>query len=130
MSQPRQGEVRWAEAEDRRRPVPVVTRSDAISVLTEELPYLHALYCLSALRLAELAGLNLLGRKVQVTGDLLTARRPPDRGRDGGRPRPAHRFGWNDPNLYAADCPRPVCATLTLSSVGSDQLYSDRCRSA
>ena len=30
---PRQGEVWWAEAEDKRRPVLVVTRSDAIPVL-------------------------------------------------------------------------------------------------
>ena len=34
MSQPLQGEVWWAEAEDKRRPVLVVTRSDAIPVLT------------------------------------------------------------------------------------------------
>jgi len=33
-SQPRQGEVWWAEAEDKRRPVLVVTRSEAIPVLT------------------------------------------------------------------------------------------------
>ncbi len=33
MSVPRQGEVWWAEAEDKRRPVLVVTRSDAIGVL-------------------------------------------------------------------------------------------------
>ena len=33
MSQPLQGEVWWAEAEDKRRPVLVVTRSDAIPVL-------------------------------------------------------------------------------------------------
>ena len=33
MSAPRQGEVWWAEAEDRRRPVLVVTRSDAIGAL-------------------------------------------------------------------------------------------------
>ena len=33
MSQPRQGEVWWAEAEDKRRPVLVVTRSEAIPVL-------------------------------------------------------------------------------------------------
>lgn len=31
---PRQGEIWWAEAEDKRRPVLVVTRSDAIDVLT------------------------------------------------------------------------------------------------
>jgi len=31
---PRQGEIWWAEAEDKRRPVLVVTRSDAVSVLT------------------------------------------------------------------------------------------------
>lgn len=34
MSQPRQCEVWWAEADDQRRPVLVVTRSDAIPVLT------------------------------------------------------------------------------------------------
>lgn len=34
MSVPRQGEVWWAEAEDKRRPVLVITRSDAIPVLT------------------------------------------------------------------------------------------------
>jgi mRNA interferase MazF len=34
VSQPLQGEVWWAEAEDKRRPVLVVTRSDAIGVLT------------------------------------------------------------------------------------------------
>lgn len=34
MSDPRQGEVWWAQAEDKRRPVLVVTRSDAIPVLT------------------------------------------------------------------------------------------------
>ncbi|MDQ3409337.1 MAG: type II toxin-antitoxin system PemK/MazF family toxin [Actinomycetota bacterium] len=33
MSAPRQGEVWWAEAEDRRRPVLIVTRSEAIAVL-------------------------------------------------------------------------------------------------
>ena len=33
MSQPRQGEIWWAEAEDKRRPVLVVTRSEAIPVL-------------------------------------------------------------------------------------------------
>jgi mRNA interferase MazF len=31
---PRQGEIWWAEAEDKRRPVLVVTRSDAVAVLT------------------------------------------------------------------------------------------------
>jgi mRNA interferase MazF len=31
---PRQGEVWWAEAEDKRRPVLVVTRSEAVGVLT------------------------------------------------------------------------------------------------
>ena len=31
---PQQGEVWWAEAEDKRRPVLVVTRSDAVPVLT------------------------------------------------------------------------------------------------
>lgn len=31
---PRQGDIWWAEAEDKRRPVLVVTRSDAIPVLT------------------------------------------------------------------------------------------------
>ncbi|MHB1468643.1 MAG: type II toxin-antitoxin system PemK/MazF family toxin [Solirubrobacteraceae bacterium] len=34
MSVPRQGEIWWAETEDKRRPVLVVTRSDAIAVLT------------------------------------------------------------------------------------------------
>jgi mRNA interferase MazF len=34
VSQPRQGEVWWAEAEDKRRPVLVVTRNEAISVLS------------------------------------------------------------------------------------------------
>lgn len=34
MSVPAQGEVWWAEAEDKRRPVLVVTRSDAVPVLT------------------------------------------------------------------------------------------------
>lgn len=34
MSHPRQGEIWWAEAEDKRRPVLVVTRSEAIPVLT------------------------------------------------------------------------------------------------
>jgi mRNA interferase MazF len=33
VSAPRQGEVWWAEAEDKRRPVLVVTRNDAIPVL-------------------------------------------------------------------------------------------------
>jgi mRNA interferase MazF len=33
VSGPRQGEVWWAEAEDKRRPVLVVTRSEAIPVL-------------------------------------------------------------------------------------------------
>jgi mRNA interferase MazF len=32
--QPRQGEIWWAEAEDKRRPVLIVTRSQAIPVLT------------------------------------------------------------------------------------------------
>lgn len=31
---PRQGEIWWAEAEDKRRPVLVVTRTDAVPVLT------------------------------------------------------------------------------------------------
>jgi mRNA interferase MazF len=31
---PRQGEIWWAEAEDERRPVLVVTRSEAVSVLS------------------------------------------------------------------------------------------------
>jgi mRNA interferase MazF len=31
---PRQGEIWWAEAEDKRRPVLVITRSDAVPVLT------------------------------------------------------------------------------------------------
>lgn len=31
---PRQGEIWWAEAEDKRRPVLVVTRSEALPVLT------------------------------------------------------------------------------------------------
>lgn len=31
---PKQGEVWWAEAEDKRRPVLIVTRSDAVPVLT------------------------------------------------------------------------------------------------
>ena len=34
MSFPRQGEIWWAETEDMRRPVLVVTRTDAIAVLT------------------------------------------------------------------------------------------------
>ena len=34
MSVPRQGEIWWAETEELRRPVLVVTRSDAIAVLT------------------------------------------------------------------------------------------------
>ena len=33
MSAPRQGEVWWAEAEDKRRPVLVITRDEAIPVL-------------------------------------------------------------------------------------------------
>ncbi len=33
MSEPHQGEIWWAEAEDKRRPVLVVTRNDAIPVL-------------------------------------------------------------------------------------------------
>lgn len=33
MSAPRQGEVWWAEAEDKRRPVLIVTRDEAIPVL-------------------------------------------------------------------------------------------------
>jgi mRNA interferase MazF len=33
VSGPRQGEVWWAEAEDKRRPVLIVTRDDAIPVL-------------------------------------------------------------------------------------------------
>lgn len=33
MSVPRQGEVWWAEAEDKRRPVLIVTRSEAVPVL-------------------------------------------------------------------------------------------------
>jgi mRNA interferase MazF len=33
VTQPLQGEVWWAEAEDKRRPVLVITRSDAIPVL-------------------------------------------------------------------------------------------------
>ncbi len=34
MTDPRQGEIWWAETEDKRRPVLVVTRSEAIPVLT------------------------------------------------------------------------------------------------
>lgn len=34
MSTPRQGEIWWAEAEDKRRPVLIVTRSEAVPVLT------------------------------------------------------------------------------------------------
>jgi mRNA interferase MazF len=34
VSEPRQGEVWWAEAEDKRRPVLIVTRSEAIPVLS------------------------------------------------------------------------------------------------
>ena len=34
MSVPRQGEIWWAEVENMRRPVLVVTRSEAVSVLT------------------------------------------------------------------------------------------------
>ncbi len=34
MSVPAQGEVWWAEAQDKRRPVLVVTRSDAVPALT------------------------------------------------------------------------------------------------
>jgi len=33
-STPAQGEIWWAEAEDKRRPVLVITRSDAIAILT------------------------------------------------------------------------------------------------
>ena len=33
MRFPRQGEIRWAEAEEQRRPVLVVTRSEAVPVL-------------------------------------------------------------------------------------------------
>ncbi len=33
MSEPHQGEIWWAEADDKRRPVLIVTRSDAIPVL-------------------------------------------------------------------------------------------------
>ena len=34
MSVPRQGEIWWAETEEKRRPVLVVTRSEAVEVLT------------------------------------------------------------------------------------------------
>ncbi|MHB8620031.1 MAG: type II toxin-antitoxin system PemK/MazF family toxin [Chloroflexota bacterium] len=34
MSVPKQGEIWWAEADDKRRPVLVVTRSEAIGVLS------------------------------------------------------------------------------------------------
>jgi len=34
VSIPRQGEIWWAESEDKRRPVLVVTRSEAVGVLT------------------------------------------------------------------------------------------------
>ena len=34
MVNPRQGEIWWAEAEDKRRPVLIVTRSEAVPVLT------------------------------------------------------------------------------------------------
>lgn len=34
MTQPRHGELWWAEAEDKRRPVLVITRSEAVPVLT------------------------------------------------------------------------------------------------
>ena len=34
MSVPRQGEIWWAEMEEKRRPVLVVTRSEAVEVLT------------------------------------------------------------------------------------------------
>lgn len=33
MSQPRQGEIWWAQADDKRRPVLVVTRNEAIPIL-------------------------------------------------------------------------------------------------
>lgn len=33
MIEPRQGEIWWAEAEDKRRPVLIVTRSEAVTVL-------------------------------------------------------------------------------------------------
>lgn len=34
MSPPRQGEIWWAETEEKRRPILVVTRSEAVDVLT------------------------------------------------------------------------------------------------
>jgi mRNA interferase MazF len=34
VNAPRQGEIWWAETEDRRRPVLVVTRTEAVAVLT------------------------------------------------------------------------------------------------
>jgi mRNA interferase MazF len=34
VTSPRQGEIWWAEAEDKRRPVLVVTRTEAVPVLT------------------------------------------------------------------------------------------------
>ncbi len=34
MSLPRQGDIWWAETEDKRRPVLIVTRSEAVPVLT------------------------------------------------------------------------------------------------
>lgn len=34
VAQPAQGEIWWAEAEDKRRPVLVVTRSEAVAVLS------------------------------------------------------------------------------------------------
>lgn len=34
MTEPRQGEIWWAHTEDKRRPVLVVTRSEAVPVLT------------------------------------------------------------------------------------------------
>lgn len=34
MTRPRQGEIWWAEAEDKRRPVLIVSRSEAAAVLT------------------------------------------------------------------------------------------------
>lgn len=34
MNQPRQGEIWWAQADDKRRPVLVVTRNEAIPVLS------------------------------------------------------------------------------------------------
>lgn len=37
MSQPRQGEVWWARADDKRRPVLIVTRDEAIPVLARVL---------------------------------------------------------------------------------------------